>query len=112
MSTITVSRDGISRLLPIGFSWTTLFFGWIPSVVRGHWPMAWSIAVIDVTSLWLSLFVFAANDFMLSFAISRALISSWRNESLLWYMIEDGWRVKAKCAGPKLMNINAANEEW
>lgn len=43
------------RALPVGFSWTTLFFGFFPALLRGYW-----VAAIVIGRTWgLSGLVFA-----------------------------------------------------
>ncbi len=32
-------HSGVTKSVKLGFSWITLFWGWIPSSIRGHWSM-------------------------------------------------------------------------
>ena len=35
MKKIMIHESGIQKNIKVGFSWTTLFWGWIPSAMRG-----------------------------------------------------------------------------
>lgn len=50
---------GSTRQAPVGFSWTTLFFGFFPALFRGHWTMAIIIFILQAATFGLSSFVFA-----------------------------------------------------
>lgn len=45
------SQLGISKRVKLGFSWTTFFFGWIPSVIRGDFKSALKIFLLDLVTL-------------------------------------------------------------
>ena len=37
---ITFQKNGVTKQVKVGFSWTTFFFGWLVAVSRGMWPQA------------------------------------------------------------------------
>ena len=49
---------GQMKLAPIGFSWTTFFFGFFPALFRGDWKWAVIQFVLAVITAGLSNFVF------------------------------------------------------
>lgn len=49
---------GHLRQAPVGFSWTTLFFGLIPSLFRGHWVGALIQLICAVITFGISGLVF------------------------------------------------------
>lgn len=52
--------DGLeTKTAPVGFSWTTCFFGGWPAVFRGDWKMAAIIFICSVFSYGLAGIVFA-----------------------------------------------------
>lgn len=44
---IKVECRGVSKVVKEGISWTTLFFGWLPSLIRGDLPSALKLFVLD-----------------------------------------------------------------
>lgn len=52
-------QTGALRQAPVGFSWTTLFFGFFPALIRGHWTGALIIFLIGFFTFGLSQMVFA-----------------------------------------------------
>lgn len=51
-------HNGKLREAPIGFSWTTLFFGVFPALLRGHWRGFFVMLLIAVITAGLALWVF------------------------------------------------------
>ena len=37
---IKFQKNGVTKEVKVGFSWTTFFFGWLVAVSRGMWPQA------------------------------------------------------------------------
>ena len=51
-------KTGALRQAPVGFSWTTLFFGFLPALFRGHWAGAVIIFLVGCVTFGLSALVF------------------------------------------------------
>lgn len=68
-STLTVS-DGIHyKNVPLGFSWTTFFFGPIPAFVRGDWMVAIILLVMCILT-------FNVAGMIVAFFYNRVYLSS------------------------------------
>ena len=58
-------HNGKLREAPIGFSWTTFFFGFLPALLRGHWLASFVMLLIGIVTgglAWLA-FPFLYNKF-------------------------------------------------
>lgn len=70
---------GAMKDAPVGFSWTTLFFGFIPALLRGHWVGA-------VVQLVLSLMTFGISGIVFAFIYNKMYVK---------YLLGEGFKVKA-----------------
>jgi len=57
-TTITVSNGIEIKEVPLGFSWTTVFFGFFPALIRADYVMAAVIGILGVITWGLSGIVF------------------------------------------------------
>ncbi len=51
-------QTGETRIAPIGFSWTTSFFGYLPAIFRTDWKWTIIMFVLSFVTFGLSYFVF------------------------------------------------------
>lgn len=93
MATITFNRNGATRTIPVGFSWTTLVFGWLPSLFRGHWYLFWTIVGCDLASVGISIVVFEGRDLLATFIAARWFLAAIRNTELRKFLARDGWKL-------------------
>ena len=77
-ATIYLERGGLTKEAPVGFSWTTFFFGFFPALIRGDVKWTLIIFVCEFFTLGLAGIVFA-------FIYNRLYITS---------LIEIGYKVK------------------
>ena len=70
---ITFQKNGVTKQVKVGFSWTTLFFGWFAAVARGMWPQAL-----------IGFFTFNFSSFYYMFTINRIQAQN---------LILDGWTI-------------------
>jgi len=69
---------GVSKLAPLGFSWTTLIFGFFPALFRGHLTAAFIIFVLNLGTAGLAglIFAFFYNNWYVKSLIKRGFIVS------------------------------------
>jgi hypothetical protein len=88
MNSVTVRRNGAVRTLPCGFSFTTLIFGFWPSVIRGHWQFA----LLSLLPELVFLFTLVTGPYPFLWLIGgRIIIATVRNEMLINRYLNDGW---------------------
>ncbi|MFB6216936.1 MAG: hypothetical protein ABEJ72_08230 [Candidatus Aenigmatarchaeota archaeon] len=81
--TLQNTETGESVEAPLGFSWTTLFFGFWPPVFRGDWKWAGIIFILCIVTYGLAAIVF-------SFLYNKLHIKE---------LIRSGWKVKSVDGG-------------
>ena len=66
-------KNGVTKEVKVGFSWTTLFFGWLIAASRGLWPQAI-----------IGFFTFNLSSLYYMFAINKVYANK---------LVEDGWSI-------------------
>lgn len=94
MDTLAYIKGARVRRLPVGFSWTTLLFGMVPSMIRNHWSFAWFSMALSLLGMFVSIFVFKGLDMFLSVLTFRILAAAMRNAHLNRHAVKDGWILK------------------
>lgn len=70
---INLTQNGVIRSIPVGFSWTTLFFGFFVPLFRGDWIWFLIMLFVGVSSLGVLNLIFA---FLYNRIYANKLISS------------------------------------
>ena len=69
-ATITFkSKEGVVKDAPVGFSWTTFFFGFFPALIRGDWM--WAVIMFFAT--WIT---FGISGIIFAFIYNRIYIQN------------------------------------
>jgi|TARA_B110000196_G_C21034869_1_gene609460 hypothetical protein len=63
------SKNQVVKNAPVGFSWTTLFFGFFPALIRGDW--LWAIIMLVA-----SVFTFGFAGIIFAFIYNRLYIQN------------------------------------
>ena len=76
-ATINLGRDGLIKEAPVGFSWTTLFFGMFPALFRGDfkWGLIMLIAALLTSFLASLIFMFIYNKIYLKSLLEKGYTS-------------------------------------
>tara|TARA_Y100000992_G_C21243287_1_gene481876 strand:- start:1022 stop:1318 length:297 start_codon:yes stop_codon:yes gene_type:complete len=77
-ATLNMQNKGVMKTAPVGFSWTTFFFGFFPALFRGDWKYALIIGVA-------SFFTFGLAGFVMAFFYNRLYIQD---------LLKSGYKVK------------------
>ena len=77
-ATVNLVKSGLVKQAPVGFSWTTLFFGMFPALFRGDFKWTLIMLIVGFVTVGLAFLVFA-------FIYNRLYITS---------MIESGYKIK------------------
>ena len=91
-STISMEQNGVIKAAPIGFSWTTFFFGGIPALLRGH-------VVMGVVLLVLAFFTAGISSIIAAFVYNKMYVT---------YLVENGYRFKDVQKGKSKEEIQQA----
>lgn len=75
---IILKKNGMTKVVPTGFSWTTLFFGCFPALFRGDWK--WAIIMIVAI--------------ILTHGIALVVFPFFYNKVYVNDLIERGWAVE------------------
>ena len=67
-------KNGVTKEVKVGFSWTTLCFGWLVAAIRGMWPQAI-----------IGFFTFNISSLYYMFAINKAYAHK---------LLEEGWTIE------------------
>ena len=77
-ATINFEKNSLTKEAPVGFSWTTLFFGFFPALIRGD--MKWAVIIFAATFV-----TFGLAGIVFAFIYNRLYIQS---------LVEKGFRIK------------------
>lgn len=83
-------NTGVMKEAPVGFSWTTLFFHWIPALLRKDWK--WTIIILILT--------------VITGGLSALLLSFIYNKIYIKGLINSGFRAVSIASGD--MNLASA----
>ena len=87
-------RSGMVREAPVGFSWTTFFFGFFPALFRGHWV---GFLIILLSAL-------------VTFGLLNLVFMFIYNKMYVRHLINDGYKAKSATADLEFvqqkMNLN------
>ena len=77
-ATINFEKNSLTKEAPVGFSWTTLFFGFFPALIRGD--MKWAVIIFAATFV-----TFGLAGIVFAFIYNRLYIQS---------LVEKGFKIK------------------
>lgn len=81
---VTLRRGAETKVVKSGFSWTTLFFGFWPALLRGDFTGAFLIFIIEV--------VFSLPTAGFGFTIVGFIFSFFYNKMYINKLLRKGWQ--------------------
>lgn len=103
MKTITMTRSGAIKTIPVGFSWTTMFFSFWPSLFRQQWNAFGACLCSDILAS--ILIVVIPENFiwiMLCWIAARAAVAEMRNRDYRILLERDGWELAINNSNTKI----------
>ena len=85
------NKIGVMKEAPVGFSWTTFFFGFFPALIRGDW-------------LW-AVIIFAASA--VSFGLAGIVFAFIYNRLYIQELLKQGFKVKNYSGNKALIELKA-----
>jgi NADH:ubiquinone oxidoreductase subunit H len=79
MSYVLITNSIETKKIPLGFSFTTLFFGGVPLMIRGAWFAGIMLSIMS----------------MITFGIVNVFMAFVVNKSYLNEKLNKGWKIKA-----------------
>ena len=88
-SRIKMEKDDLIKIAPIGFSWTVLFFGGFPPLIRGH--------------LYMGVIMFVLSIF--TYGLSNVIFAFFYNKMYFNYLMEYGYRFTTVISGKAIFAL-------
>ena len=88
---ILKSKEGVTKEAPVGFSWTTFFFGFFPALIRGDW--VWALIMVAA-----GMVTFGISGFVFCFIYNRIYIQG---------LLKKGFKVKSYSGNKALIEQKA-----
>ena len=86
-SNLLLEKNGVRKQCPVGFSWTTLFFGGFPALIRGH-------AIMGLVQIFLQVLTFSLSAVIFAFIYNKMYIN-WRLENGFQFVEVSGSKSKS-----------------
>lgn len=90
-STVSFENNGLIKVAPIGFSWTTFLFGGFPALLRGH-------AVIGLVQIVLQVITFSFSAVIFAFIYNKMYVN---------YLLDNGYRFESVQQGKTQSEIES-----
>lgn len=92
MKTIQLTRGNDTKIIPTGFSFTTLLFGFWPSLFRLHWHMFWFCILGEIVPF-ITIMLNVPDWYTITlWTIWRFVTAFIRNKELRYSLASDGWK--------------------
>ena len=82
---------GIAKDAPVGFSWTTLFFGFFPALIRGDWM--WALIMIGCS--------------FVSFGFASIVFAFIYNRLYIQNLLKQGFKISGYSGNKQLIEMKA-----
>ena len=76
----------------IGYSWTSFFFSFIPSILRGHWKFGFCYLLVLILANIITTLIGFRIDWLIPLLITLKW-GSIRNQYLLSHYLNNGWKI-------------------